>query len=114
MTTNTQRHDLPGEWLFRLLAFGVMYGLIGLVSGPFIFGFRIVAASSESDTTSMVAFLLSLGCPLLAWILLMIVPLSRTGQTPGMRWFGLKMVRVDNGEARVGQLLVRGRPSIGA
>ena len=53
---------------------------------------------------SFIGFLLT---PVVCWILIVVLPLTRNGQTVGLKLFGLKVVGLVEGRASTGQIVLR-------
>jgi uncharacterized RDD family membrane protein YckC len=98
----------PGEWLFRLLAFCatlVLYTVIGgLVAGAFVYG---ALSFDEGGLLAILSFFGYVLTPVVCWIIIVVMPLAREGQTIGLKLFGLKVVSSLETRANSGQIVLR-------
>jgi len=85
--------DQSGESLFRLCAFGLSWFLAGFIASvAAVLAFVLGGGSPNANAIIALAPLLTY---LIIWFIWYLLPLKKHGQTVGMKWFGLVMVRAD-------------------
>ena len=85
--------DKSGESLFRLCAFGLSWFLAGFPAS--VVAALVIVFAGESGNAIAVLALAPLLTYLFLWLVWYFLPLKKHGQTVGMKWFGLVMVRAD-------------------
>ena len=97
----------PAEWLFRLCAFTLTCVVLATIASAVMLALVMITVRFDKSNLSLFTIPAFVLTPIILWSFGVVLPLKKHGQTWGMQWFGVTLVRLDGETPGWGSIVAR-------